>query len=373
MRMQSFVRYLLFAIFSLSISITSCRAVGTPIGAAYPQIGFYVSFGPPPIPIYEQPICPGDGYIWVPGYWAWDGDDYYWVPGTWVLAPQVGFFWTPGFWEWGVGGYFFHEGYWGPHVGFYGGINYGFGYFGHGYEGGRWDRGHFFYNRSVNNLDFSVTHNFYDRPIFNNSANRVSYNGGNGGINDRATREEQAYSRERHIPPIASQRQQVEGARGNRDFRASVNQGRPPVAANQRPGVFNDHAVPAREAGGRYEPQANRGANAARPVIHPNDLPPLQQPAAPNTGNPKLDEKYRQQQQKLYNNQNQQRQKLQQQQQKQDQNLTRQNSDASKRQQVEQRHQQQTQQLLQRHVQQQQRMQQKQSPPRQSGPPPGHP
>jgi len=35
--------------------------------------------------------------------------------------------------------------YWGPVVGFYGGINYGFGYFGRGYEGGRWEHDHFYY------------------------------------------------------------------------------------------------------------------------------------------------------------------------------------------------------------------------------------
>src|SRR5215813_816242 len=105
------------------------------LGSAAPaQIRISVGFGPPALPIYEQPECPGDGYIWTPGYWAWDGDDYYWVPGTWVLAPEVGFLWTPGYWGWGGGGYFWHEGYWGPHVGFYGGINYGYGYWGHGYE-----------------------------------------------------------------------------------------------------------------------------------------------------------------------------------------------------------------------------------------------
>ena len=39
----------------------------------------------------------------------------------------------------------------GWHVGFYGGINYGYGYFGRGFEGGRWDNRYFFYNRSVSN------------------------------------------------------------------------------------------------------------------------------------------------------------------------------------------------------------------------------
>ena len=57
-----------------------------------------VDIAPPALPVYEQPAAPGDGYIWTPGYWAWDDDDgdYYWVPGTWVMAPQPGYLWTPG-------------------------------------------------------------------------------------------------------------------------------------------------------------------------------------------------------------------------------------------------------------------------------------
>src|SRR5262252_653106 len=104
--------------------------------SAFAQISITVNFGPPAIPVYEQPICPIDGFLWIPGYWAYDYDaGYYWVPGTWIEPPQVGFLWTPGYWGWGDGVYIWHAGYWGPHVGFYGGINYGFGYGGVGYEG----------------------------------------------------------------------------------------------------------------------------------------------------------------------------------------------------------------------------------------------
>ncbi|MGB0105593.1 MAG: hypothetical protein WBP51_15420, partial [Candidatus Sulfotelmatobacter sp.] len=119
-----------------------------------------IRIGPPALPVYEQPLCPGDGYLWTPGYWAYDYDasDYYWVPGTWVMAPETGFLWTPAYWGWGGDGFVFYDGYWGPHIGFYGGINYGFGYFGVGFEGGRWDNGHFFYNRSVNNVNMNEIH-----------------------------------------------------------------------------------------------------------------------------------------------------------------------------------------------------------------------
>ena len=248
------IRTLLFTLVVLCMSAVS-----------FAQIGIVVAFGPPPLPVYEQPLCPGDGYFWTPGYWAWDADfdDYYWVPGTWVLVPEVGFFWTPGYWAWGDGGFVFYDGYWGPAVGFYGGINYGFGYFGHGYEGGRWDNGHFFYNRYVNNVNITEIHNVYDTKVVYNNDNHVSYNGGNGGINERPTPQEEAAAHERHIPPVAAQTQHIQAARSNPQLRASANMGKPPIAATPRPGEFKGSVVAAREAGGKYTPPPNRGGNRA--------------------------------------------------------------------------------------------------------------
>ena len=130
----------------------------------------------------------------------------YWVPGTWVEAPEPGYLWTPGWWGWEGGGFLFHEGYWAIEVGFYGGINYGFGYFGDGFYGGRWDGGHFFYNRAVMNVDETNIHNVYvDKTVVNNvTVNRVSFNGGNGGITARTTAREQAVGQQRHIPARGS-------------------------------------------------------------------------------------------------------------------------------------------------------------------------
>jgi hypothetical protein len=367
-----------------SLLFLLCLICSSASSLAQIRVGVSVGFGPPALPIYEQPICPADGYLWTPGYWDWDGDDYFWVPGTWVEPPQVGFLWTPGWWGWGGSAFLFHEGFWGPQVGWYGGINYGFGYFGHGYEGGRWDGGHFFYNTTINRVNVTEIRNVYNTRVENvNINNHVSYNGGRGGIDARATAEEERYSSERHVGAVAAQTQHVQEARGNRELRASVNQGKPPIAATQRPGAFNDRAgvTPAKEAGGRYEPPANRGAETARGnaaagagagaararPVHPSDLPAAERPAAPNTGNPKLDQKYQQQQQKLYAKQDQERQKLQQQQDKEHQKLAKQNANEGAKQQVETRHAQQTQQLQQRHQQQQQQMQQRQAPARSSG------
>ena len=56
-------------------------------------------------------------------------------------------------------------GYWGPHIGFYGAVDYGFGYDGIGYEGGYWKDGKFFYNSSVNNISRqAITVQFPNAP-----------------------------------------------------------------------------------------------------------------------------------------------------------------------------------------------------------------
>jgi WXXGXW repeat (2 copies) len=354
-----FARTVLFAVVVLCIST-----------ASFAQVRVAITVGPPPIPVYDQPVCPGDGWLWTPGYWAYDYDisDYYWVPGTWVEAPEVGFLWTPGWWGWGGDAFIFHEGFWGPQVGFYGGINYGFGYFGYGFEGGRWDGGHFFYNRAVVNVNVNIVHNVYNTTVVHENINRVSYNGGHGGIDARPRPEDLAAERDRHIPPVAAQTQHMQQARGNPELRASVNRGRPPIAATARPTEFKGNGVvPAREAGAPYTPPNRGGEARANPAVHPRDLAPIEHSALPSTGNPKQDQKYQQQQEKMLAKQQQERDKLQQQQDRQHQQIEKQQANEEKQRQMEQQHQQQTQQLQERHQQQQQqftqRVQQHASPP----------
>ena len=227
--------------------------------ASFAQVFVSVRIGPPPLPVYAQPICPGPGFMWTPGYWAWsDVDGYYWVPGTWVVAP-VGMLWTPGYWGWGGGVYLWHPGYWGPHVGFYGGINYGFGYGGVGFVGGEWRGGAFFYNRSVTNVSVTNVTNVYNRTVIvnNTTVNRVSFNGGAGGVQARPTPQEERFDHEQHTAALAAQTQHEHAAMQNRQNFASENHGRPAIAATARPGDFSSRsAVPARSAGGEYHAPA---------------------------------------------------------------------------------------------------------------------
>ena len=268
------VRSLLFALVLLVISAASAAQVGIVVS---------IRIAPPELPIYEQPICPEDGYIWTPGYWAYGDEDYYWVPGTWVSAPEVGYLWTPGYWSGDGDDYVFHEGYWGTEVGFYGGISYGYGYFGHGYEGGRWDNGHFAYNQSVSHVNASINHNVYNTRVEDNTrGNRVSFNGGHDGVQVRATSHEEAAGRERHIAPAAAQTQHVQSARANPELRASANHGKPPIAATAKPGAFKDSgAVGAREGGTVHTaPAASANSNARPSGEAPQPITETNRPAS---------------------------------------------------------------------------------------------
>lgn len=245
---------------------------------AFVSVGVSITIAPPALPVYVQPPCPAVGYIWTPGYWAWDDGDYYWVPGTWILPPSVGLLWTPGYWGWSSGFYVWHPGYWGPHVGFYGGVNYGYGYTGVGFEGGYWRGGAFYYNRSVSNLgSINVTH-VYNRTVVNNiTVNRISYNGGAGGLRARPSERDLAAEHERHVEFTNMQREHEHMAFGNRDLRASVNGGRPRIAATERPASFTGRGIVAARAAGAVTrsdrpPTAHMASN---PQIHEGPHTPV--------------------------------------------------------------------------------------------------
>ena len=226
---------------------------------------------PPPLPEYDQPPMPAEGYYWTPGYWAWNNYDYYWVPGVWVEPPQPGLLWTPAYWAFVGGVYAFHRGYWAPHVGFYGGVNYGYGYDGRGYGGGRWDNGRFFYNSTVNNFGAARVTNVYSEPVpAPRGVDRASFNGGPGGILLKPTPEQERLTTEEHVRPTALQVSHAREASVKPEQFNATNKGMPAIAATPRPGDFKGKGVvPARAA----------GAAETVPPTGPNGQPP-----APNGG-----------------------------------------------------------------------------------------
>jgi hypothetical protein len=177
--------------------------------------------------------------------------------------------WTPGYWGFGGGLYAWHPGYWSPHVGFYGGINYGFGYTGVGFVGGHWMGGHFAYNTAVVRVNTTVVRNVYvDRTVIRHEDNRVSFNG-RGGVMARPTAREEAFDHERHFEPTGNQFSHERAAREDRN--QSVNGRRYNQQQRIANGVRSGQMTPGETARAEHHEQninrhieADRSANGGR-------------------------------------------------------------------------------------------------------------
>ena len=245
---------------------------------------------PPPLQEYEQPPIPAEGYIWTPPFWQYGRSGYYWVPGVWVEPPSIGLLWTPGYWGFSGGYYRWNAPYWGPTVGFYGGINYGFGYFGRGYEGGRWDGGRFHYNQTVNNFGGRRVTNVYNAPVqYRGEGGRTSFNGGANGVRAQAVPGQVGPGPDQRRPPTAAQSQHFQSAQGNTGFQQRGNPGATPGGLIATPGgpiarpggQTPAGATPQRQNFGQqpnYAPQQPQQSQQPRPGAQ---APPMQQRPQP--------------------------------------------------------------------------------------------
>lgn len=260
------------------------------------NVGVAITLAPPPLPHVVQPAAPGPGYIWTPGYWAWGPNGYYWVDGAWLVPPAVGLLWTPGWWGWSDGHYRWHGGYWGPRVGFYGGIDYGFGYFGVGYVGGHWRGRDFYYNRAVTNVNITHVRNVYvDKTVIHNAPpdrRRISYNGGKGGMASRPTAEQRTYARQPH-PAHAQGRHEPDGNMPTHAGGHGPNTSGP--GDTHRPGGSRPPSTPGRQEthAPRQTPESwrsgsGRTAQPDRPQgeFHGRPQGQVQATARPETGRP---------------------------------------------------------------------------------------
>lgn len=254
-----------FIVISLVVSVaTSCITTNA---VAQISVGISVSVGPPALPVYIQPFCPNDGYLWTPGYWAYGDEGYFWVSGVWVRPPYVGFLWTPGYWGYNDGGYGYHGGYWGRHIGFYGGINYGYGYGGSGYTGGQWQGNSFSYNTAVTNVNTTVVNNTYiNKTVVNNTTinNRTSFNG-RGGVQAQPGQQDRVAMNEKHVQPTTEQVSHQGIASHDRNQFASVNHGSPATSAMNMVNVNKNNS-----AGQKIAPLAINGSNNSS---RPNNTP----------------------------------------------------------------------------------------------------
>ena len=258
---------------AVALAMSASALVHPLPAAAQPYVSVVITAPapPPPLPFYEQPPIPGPDYLWTPGYWAWDDFDeaYYWVPGTWVMAPEPGLLWTPGYWGWNDGVFLFHSGYWGPHVGFYGGVAYGFGYTGFGYQGGYWNHGAFFYNTYVNHVSNVNITNVYNQTVVVNrtTINSISYNGGPGGVAARPNAQEAVFQREPRFTSTPMQVQHQRLAAATPALFANANGGHPSIAATPGPGAFRAQGVVAARGAPPLQGQPRSGGS--RPALGP--------------------------------------------------------------------------------------------------------
>jgi hypothetical protein len=263
-------------------------------------------------------------------------------------------------------------------------VNYGFGYPGHGYEGGYWRDRDFYYNRAVNNVTNVHITNVYTKTVVNNvTVNRVSYVGGTGGLNARPSAQEEQVARGRHLPPTAVQTQHHESAGSNRELLASVNRGKPPIAATAKPNEFSNHVVAATRAGGPVPSEVSKagdtgarptaaGAAAATAPVHARDLPKAEPVPTPPASASAEERDYARQQSQLQGRQAQEREALAQQQERDHASVAQAANQKNAQAAMEQQHQLQTQQLQQRHATEQQGI--PRPPPHASAPPSGqHP
>ena len=243
--------------------------------ASHAAVFVSVGFAPPVLPVYVQPPCPEPGWMWTPGYWAYGPDGYYWVPGTWVPAPYEGALWTPGYWGWGSGLYVWHPGYWGRHVGYYGGVNYGFGYMGVGFAGGLWVGGAFRYNTAVMHVGPGIHNVYVDNTIVHNTTiindRHVAFSGGPGGISHAPTADETRYSHEQHMAATSFQEQHRNAAMSDRTSYFNNNHGHPNHAAVARPMAAQSR--PMNQGGFNHLPNATPQYHGSQQAQQPHYQP----------------------------------------------------------------------------------------------------
>jgi hypothetical protein len=113
---------------AFSLAVEACIVTDTtPVNYGYGNYGYgyagpsaptvgeptasYVS-GMPPEPLYEQMgVAPGDGYVWIDGYWHWNGVEWVWVGGRWE-EQQDGYVYVEPYYNYVDGAYVYTPGYW---------------------------------------------------------------------------------------------------------------------------------------------------------------------------------------------------------------------------------------------------------------------
>jgi hypothetical protein len=67
---------------------------------------------PPAIIVERRPPPPGQGHIWIDGYWNWNGRQYVWESGRWAVPPRERTIWIAPRYERHEQGYRYMPGQW---------------------------------------------------------------------------------------------------------------------------------------------------------------------------------------------------------------------------------------------------------------------
>lgn len=90
--------------------VVAARVPGPAVYASGPVV--YVDRAPP-APYSEQMIVsPGQGHVWIGGYWNWTGRDYVWTRGHWTVPARGYSSWNPGHWRNDHRGHYWVPGHW---------------------------------------------------------------------------------------------------------------------------------------------------------------------------------------------------------------------------------------------------------------------
>ena len=94
------------------LGVGFCLLMSALTAPAVAQIDLNVIIGTPPPPVIVEPMPPPRvGFIWAPGFWAWDGRHHIWQGGHWE-AQHVGGFYAQPSWVQAPGGWRFVPGHW---------------------------------------------------------------------------------------------------------------------------------------------------------------------------------------------------------------------------------------------------------------------
>ncbi len=84
----------------------------TPANSAMGQPNPYEVSSLPPEPLYEQMTpSPGEGFVWIDGYWHWNGSEWVWVSGRWEQQ-QDGYVYVEPYYDTSGAEYLYTPGYW---------------------------------------------------------------------------------------------------------------------------------------------------------------------------------------------------------------------------------------------------------------------